>query len=133
MDTAFLNRVGITSGWGYVDYSFYPDKTKYPWIRRISPFTFLQTGHDRIAGGDEIISVTGVRLSFTRQGFVRVDRIFGQEPWQHQEFEPDAPAGLGTAVPLAATHRPVSTGARRRTTTSSTRSRDARSTPRLAP
>ncbi|AMY08974.1 hypothetical protein LuPra_02182 [Luteitalea pratensis] len=87
MDTAFLNRVGFTSGWGYVDYSFYPDKTKYPWIRRISPFTFLQAGHDRIAGGDEIISVTGVRLSFTRQGFVRVDRIFGQEPWQHQEYD----------------------------------------------
>jgi len=87
MDTAFLNRVGFTSGWGYVDYSFYPDKTKYPWIRRISPFTFLQGGHDRIADGDEWTSVTGVRLSFTRQGFVRVDRIFGREPWQHQQFD----------------------------------------------
>jgi len=87
MDTAFLNRVGFTSGWGYVDYSFYPDKNKYPWIRRISPFTFLQLGHDRIADGDEWTSVTGVRMSFTRQGFVRVDRIFGREPWQHQQFD----------------------------------------------
>ena len=42
MDTAFYTRVGFTSGWGYVDYNIDPDKTKYPWVHRISPFTFLQ-------------------------------------------------------------------------------------------
>ena len=28
METAFINRVGITSGWGYAEYNFYPPKTK---------------------------------------------------------------------------------------------------------
>ncbi|HET9262462.1 MAG TPA: DUF5916 domain-containing protein, partial [Vicinamibacterales bacterium] len=47
MDTAFINRVGITSGWGFAQYSFYPDKARYPWLRRISPFSFTQGGRDR--------------------------------------------------------------------------------------
>ena len=87
MDTAFLNRTGITNGWGYADYNFYPDKDRHPWIRRITPFTFLQAGRDRVQGGDEYISVTGARLSFTRQGFFRIDRSFVKEPWQGEEFE----------------------------------------------
>lgn len=87
MDTAFLNRVGITNGWGYIDYNFYPDKARYGWIRRIAPFTFLQGGRDRVAGGNEIISVTGIRLNFTRQGFFRIDRSFGREPWQGERFD----------------------------------------------
>ena len=87
MDTAFLNRAGVTGSWVYVDYNFYPDKDKHSWIRRIVPFTFLQGGRDRMQGGDEYISVTGARLSFTRQGFFRVDMLFSQEPWQGREFE----------------------------------------------
>ena len=87
MDTAFLNRTGITNAWGYVDYSFYPDKDKHPWIRRITPFTYFQGGRDRVQGGDEYVSVTGARMSFTRQGFFRADVIVGQEPWQGAEYE----------------------------------------------
>ena len=87
MDTAFLNRTGITNGWGYVDYNFYPDKDRHPWLRRVTPFTYLQGGRDRVQRGDEYISVTGARLSFTRQGFFRVDRSFVKEPWQGREYE----------------------------------------------
>lgn len=87
MDTAFLNRVGFTSGWTYADYNFYPDKNRYPWIRRIVPFTFLSTGRDRVEEGDEYVAVGGVRLNFTRQGFFRADRLVSQEAWQRQEFE----------------------------------------------
>ncbi len=89
MDTAFVNRVGLTSGWGYVDYNVYPDKTRHPWIRRISPFAFVQVGHDRVQRGDEYVVVTGGRFSFSRQGFVRVDKIFGREPWQGREYDTD--------------------------------------------
>jgi hypothetical protein len=87
MDTAFLNRVGITSGWGYVDYSFYPDKDRHPWIRRITPFTFVQRGRDRIQGGDDYTGVFGARFSLTRQGFLRADRVLSQEAWQGGEYE----------------------------------------------
>lgn len=83
MDTAFYNRVGITSGWGYTDWSFYPGETgKYRWIRRIVPFVFAQHGQDRLAGGDETTIVPGVRMNFTRQGFLRIDKIMGHERWQ---------------------------------------------------
>jgi Domain of unknown function (DUF5916) len=86
MDTAFYNRVGFTSGWGYVDYNFYPDKARHPWLRRVTPFSFLQAGRDREAGGTELISVSGFRFNFTRQGFFRVDQLVGHEPWAGQEF-----------------------------------------------
>ena len=86
MQTAFINRVGITGGWGFAEYSFYPDK-KYPWLLRISPFSFTQGGEDRNAGGNELLQVTGVRVSFTRQGFLRVDRFDGFETWAGQRFD----------------------------------------------
>jgi hypothetical protein len=86
METAFINRVGITSGWGYAEYNFYPDKNRYPWLRRISPFSFTQGGRDRNAGGNELIQVSGVRFRFTRQGFVRFDRFDGFETWAGQRF-----------------------------------------------
>jgi hypothetical protein len=87
MDTAFYNRVGFTQAWTYVDFNFYPDKEKYPWIRRITPFTFTQGGRDRVAGGDDILNVTGFRFNFTRQGFFRIDRFFGREPWAGRRFD----------------------------------------------
>lgn len=87
MTTAFINRVGLTSGWTFVQRNFYPDKTRFPWIRRISPLTFVQGGRDRIAGGTELHVLPGVRFNFTRQGFLRVDRSFGHEHWQATRFE----------------------------------------------
>ena len=86
MDTAFLNRVGFTSAWAFADYSFYPDKNRHSWIRRIVPFVFLQGGRDRIQGGDDYVAVTGLRFSLTRQGFFRVDKLFVGEAWQGKEY-----------------------------------------------
>jgi hypothetical protein len=87
MDTAFLNRVGDTNGWGYLEYNLYPSKERWPWLRRIQPFTYNQATRDRIQRGDELLSVDGVRLFFTRQGFFRYDQIFGHEPWAGQRFK----------------------------------------------
>ncbi|MGH9371603.1 MAG: DUF5916 domain-containing protein [Vicinamibacterales bacterium] len=87
METAFINRVGITSGWGFAEYNFYPDKAKYPWLRRISPFSFTQGGRDRNAGGNELLQVSGIRLRFTRQGILRFDRFDGFETRQGQRFD----------------------------------------------
>ncbi|MGH9308964.1 MAG: hypothetical protein ACRD1U_06300, partial [Vicinamibacterales bacterium] len=87
MQTAFINRVGITSGWGFAELNFYPDKARYGWVRRISPFSFTQGGRDRSAGGNELLQVTGLRLRLTRQGFLRFDRFDGYETWAGQRFE----------------------------------------------
>ena len=86
MDTAFINRVGITSAWAFIERNFYPDKTRYPWLLRVTPFSFSQAGHDEMAGGNDMLEVAGVRFSFTRQGFLRVDRSWGFETWAAQRF-----------------------------------------------
>ena len=85
MDTAFYNRVNITSGWAYGESNFYPSG-KYAWIRRITPFVFAQLTEDRNAGGDERTLVPGIRTSFTRQGFLRVDMILGHERWLGEAY-----------------------------------------------
>jgi hypothetical protein len=94
MDTAFYNRVGITAGWAYTEWNWYP-KGRYGWIRRITPFVFSAYGEDRNAGGDESITVPGVRVSFTRQGFLRVDRIIGFERWLGARYTVDRPRIMG--------------------------------------
>jgi hypothetical protein len=100
MDTAFYNRVGFTSGWGYTDWNFYPGKGRFAWIRRITPFIYSQAGEDRIAGGSERVTVPGIRMNFTRQGFLRVDKIIGHEPWQHQRFTLSRPRIQGQIQPF---------------------------------
>jgi hypothetical protein len=96
METAFINRVGITSGWGFAQYNFYPDKDKYPWLRRVSPFSFTQGGYDRNAGGNDLLQVTGVRLNLTRQGFLRFDRFDGFETWAGERFERGSWRSMGS-------------------------------------
>ncbi|HEY8551550.1 MAG TPA: DUF5916 domain-containing protein [Vicinamibacterales bacterium] len=86
MDTAFYNRTGFTNAWVFGAVSFYPSKEKVPWLRRVVPFAFTQGGRDRIQQGDEILNVSGVRLHFSRQGFLRVDYLAGREPWRGQRF-----------------------------------------------
>ena len=87
MDTAFINRVGITSGSAYVERNFYPDERAVPWLRRITPFSFTQGGRDEGAGGPDFLEVVGFRFNFTRQGFLRVDRSWGYETWANERFE----------------------------------------------
>jgi uncharacterized protein DUF5916/cellulose/xylan binding protein with CBM9 domain len=86
MDTAFLNQVGITQGWAYLAPSFYPDATKYPWFKRFVPFVFYQRGRDRVQGGDPWVVVPGFRMHFTRQGFLRIDTIRGEEPFRNRTY-----------------------------------------------
>jgi hypothetical protein len=95
MDTAFMNRVGVTGAWGYAEYNLYPDNTKYPWLRRITLFAFSQGGSDQFAGGNEFIEVAGTRINFSRQGFLRVDGLWGFEHWAGQRFKRGRPRAFG--------------------------------------
>jgi len=97
MDTAFLNQTGITQGWSFVAPSFYPDAKKISWLKRIVPFVFARYGKDRIQHGYPWIVVPGVRMHFTRQGFFRVDTIFGEEPWVGQTFRTSQTRVMGGA------------------------------------
>jgi hypothetical protein len=95
MDTAFMNRVGVTGAWGYTEYNFYPDNTRHPWLRRVTLFSFSQGGRDEFAGGREFVQVAGTRINFSRQGFLRVDRIWGFEHWAGQRFTRGRPRAFG--------------------------------------
>jgi hypothetical protein len=88
MDSAFYNRTGFTSGWGYGGYSFYPSSTgRFAFVKRVVPFMFWQGGEDRVQRGSDLLAVQGVRLSMARQGFFRVDYLGGHEPWAGSRFK----------------------------------------------
>ena len=86
MDTAFYNRTGFTSGWGYGEVNFYPKDTNKSWLKRANVFTWNKYGRDQIQDGNELFSLAGLRLNFTRQGFFRIDTGWGREPWVGKRY-----------------------------------------------
>ena len=91
MATAFMNRVGVTGAWAYVERNLYPDTNRLPWLHRFLFFSFTQGGHDHFAGGNEFVEVAGVRMFFTRQGFLNVDYQAGFEHWAGERFKRGRP------------------------------------------
>lgn len=96
-----MNRVGVTGAWGYTEYNLYPDNSKYPWLRRVTLFSFSQGGRDQFAGGNEFIEVAGTRINFSRQGFLRVDGIWGFEHWAGLRFKRGRPRAFGNGNSIA--------------------------------
>jgi hypothetical protein len=86
MDTAFMNRVGLTRTWQYAEVQFYPDEKRYPWLKRIAPFVWGVHAKDRVEDGTEPFILPGVRFNFTRQGFLRVDLGRGRETFGGERF-----------------------------------------------
>jgi hypothetical protein len=87
MDTAFINRVGLTRGWQYQDLNFYPSHPAYRWIKRINPFFWMVRGTDRVQGGTESFYLPALRFNFTRAGFLRIDYATGHETFAGRRFE----------------------------------------------
>jgi hypothetical protein len=87
MDTAFINRVGVTRTWQYQGLSFYPDEKRYPWLKRVNPFVWMTAAEDRIQGGSELQVIPAIRFSFTRQGYLRLDVLRGHETFAQRRFE----------------------------------------------
>ena len=86
MDTAFVQRVGVTRAWQYQALNFYPTGKRYGWIRRVNPFIWMVGAKDKAQGGDEFFFLPALRFNFTRQGYLRVDRGMGHETFAHQRF-----------------------------------------------
>ena len=87
MDTAFINRVGVTRGWMYQGLNFYPDEKRYPWLKRVNPFVWATAADDRVQGGSELQVIPAIRFNFTRQGYLRLDVLRGHETFAHERFE----------------------------------------------
>ena len=96
MDTAFINRVGLTRGWQYQEVQFYPD-AKYSWIKRIAPFFWVTRGQDRVQGGSEQFVLPGIRFNFTRQGNLRLDFGRGHETFAGRRFRTGKASANGGA------------------------------------
>jgi hypothetical protein len=86
MDTAFMNRVGLTRTWQYAEVQFYPDENEYGWIKRVAPFVWGVHAMDRVEDGSEPFILPGIRLNFTRQGFLRLDLGRGRETFGGRRF-----------------------------------------------
>ncbi len=87
MDTAFINRVGLTRGWQYQALNFYPSHPRFQWIKRINPFFWMVAGNDRVQGGTETYFLPAVRFNFTRAGYLRADYANGHETYAGQQFD----------------------------------------------
>jgi hypothetical protein len=87
MDTAFLNRVGITKSWHYQEVQFYPAGARFGWIKRVAPFLWFTAGQDRIQGGPEGFILPGLRFNLTRQGYIGLEFGRGYETFANRQFE----------------------------------------------
>ena len=79
MDTAFLNQVGITQGWTYVAPELLPGRQEVPLVQALRA---LRLRPVRAATASRAASpgswCPAFRMHFTRQGFLRIDTIFGR-------------------------------------------------------
>src|SRR5262249_5052389 len=87
MDTAFVNRVGFTTGWSFGEVNFYPRESGSFWLQRVHPFYFFKSGHDDVQHGSERTLNTGVRFHTTRQGYLEVSRSGGHQTWIGRQYE----------------------------------------------
>jgi hypothetical protein len=85
MDTAFINRVGLTRTWDYAEVEFYPT-ARYSWIKRVAPFVWGTAAKDRVQGGTEQQVTPGLRFNFVRQGNLRLDFSRGHETFAGRRF-----------------------------------------------
>jgi hypothetical protein len=86
MDTAFINRVGLTRFWQYQDLNFYPSHPKFRWIKRVNPFFWMTGAEDRTQGGTEAFYLPVLRFDLTRAGSLRLEYGRGHETYASQEF-----------------------------------------------
>ena len=119
MDTAFLNQVGHHQGWAYAAGASIPTPRKYSWIKRSPRSSTRSTAATASTAATTGSWLPGVRMNFTRQGFLRIDTSFGDEPWLGQQYPIDRPrdAGRGAALPLDPVQSAASTGGPRPSTT----------------
>src|SRR5688572_9568615 len=86
MDTAFINRVGVTRTWQYGEVQFYPDEKRHPWLKRVAPFVWGTYARDCVQNGPAPFTLPGIRFNFTRAGNLRVDFGRGRETFAGQRF-----------------------------------------------
>ena len=97
MDTAFINRVGLTRTWRYGEVQFYPDRSGIRGSSASRRSCGAPYAKDRVQNGTDPFVLPGIRFNFTRAGNLRVDLGRGHETFAGQRF-PVARAITSTAA-----------------------------------
>jgi hypothetical protein len=79
MDTAFINRTGVTGVKSFTAVNFYPETGG--WLKKISPGLWIQRTEDRVHDGVETAVQMNWNMNFSRQGYFGGNVRRGREPW----------------------------------------------------
>ncbi|MDH5715793.1 MAG: DUF5916 domain-containing protein, partial [Candidatus Aminicenantes bacterium] len=87
MDSAFFERIGISSGKIWIGPSFYPNPEKVSWLKRINPNFIAVYLHDFTTNMDDRFLSLSTEFNFTKQGYLEIGYILESESWVNQTFE----------------------------------------------
>lgn len=87
MDSSFLRRSGIADGWGQIGYNFYPNSSKLPWLKRITPRIHYQHLHDLDTDMDDSNLNLGLDFIFIKYGYLGIDYFARKESWEGETFD----------------------------------------------
>ena len=79
MDTAFVNRTGVTGIKSFTELNFYPETSG--WLKKISPGVWLQRTDDSVHDGVETAVQVNLNMNFSRQGYLGGNIRRGREPF----------------------------------------------------
>jgi hypothetical protein len=87
MDSSYILRRGINSGFFWLGIGFYPDPKKIPWLKMVSPDLKLQYTHDLYTKRKDIYFEPSLFLIMIKEGIIVLTYRAIQENWQEQEFK----------------------------------------------
>jgi hypothetical protein len=87
MDTSYILRTGMNSGFFWLGIGLYPDPKKTPWLKMISPDFKLQYTHDLITKKKDIYFDPSLYIIMIKEGLIILSYKIYQENWQDQEFK----------------------------------------------
>jgi L-ascorbate metabolism protein UlaG (beta-lactamase superfamily) len=87
MDSAFIQRLGISKFTGSMSFRIYPDQQRFSWIKRISPMISGYYLHDLSSDENDYLLKGGLRFDFPKQGVIVWRFGVYREYWRKIPFE----------------------------------------------
>lgn len=97
MESAFMNRTGLSRVQVYAGPDFYTKIKSIPWLLRVQPHIQYAGLHDLFTGMDDTHWRAGIDFYFPRRGFLKLQYRREQEAWAGQEFKQDLFYAYATA------------------------------------
>jgi len=87
METAFLSRTGMTTGWIYIGPSFYPTTRKLNWLKRFTPQFIYSHLYDLSSQLNDVFLSFLLEFHFSRQSYIMPELTWETESWEGIIFE----------------------------------------------